>query len=254
MKKKRKRRTIFGKYLALSLSTVLVGFTLIGVMLTFFVTQYSQSEKQTLLAENASSVADMVSQNCSVVGNKIYLTIPEYNRWQSVIATMSKSLSAEIFITDSSGNTQICSDNNNCVHINKKIDGNIMAVALNRDYVENGKLGGIYSEPHFTVGTPIIITEDSGKVAVGAVFISTRSSSMFYVVGEIVRIFLMAAIATFAIMFCLSGFFTYNMAKPLRQMAIAAKKFGAGDFSSRVPITTNDEIGQLAEEFNNMAD
>lgn len=254
MDKKRRRRTIFGKYLALSLSTMLVAFTLIGVMLTFFVTQYSQNEKQSLLAENALSVADTVSRNCSVVGNEIYLTIPEYNRWQAMIATMSKSLNAEIFITDSSGNTQICSEGSDCVHLKKKVDKGIMAVALNRNYFENGKLGGVYSEPHFTVGTPIIITENSGKIAVGAVFISTGSSSMFYIVGEILRIFLMAAIATFAIMFCLSGFFTYNMAKPLRQMAIAAKKFGAGDFSSRVPITTNDEIGQLAEEFNNMAD
>lgn len=254
MDKKRRRRTIFGKYLALSLSTMLVAFTLIGVMLTFFVTQYSQNEKQSLLAENALSVADTVSRNCSVVGNEIYLTIPEYNRWQAMIATMSKSLNAEIFITDSSGNTQICSEGSDCVHLKKKVDKGIMAVALNRNYFENGKLGGVYSEPHFTVGTPIIITENSGKIAVGAVFISTGSSSMFYIVGEILRIFLMAAIATFAIMFCLSGFFTYNMVKPLRQMAIAAKKFGAGDFSSRVPITTNDEIGQLAEEFNNMAD
>ena len=254
MDKKRRRRTIFGKYLALSLSTMLVAFTLIGVMLTFFVTQYSQNEKQSLLAENALSVADTVSRNCSVVGNEIYLTIPEYNRWQAMIATMSKSLNAEIFITDSSGNTQICSEGSDCVHLKKKVDKGIMAVALNRNYFENGKLGGVYSEPHFTVGTPILITENSGKIAVGAVFISTGSSSMFYIVGEILRIFLMAAIATFAIMFCLSGFFTYNMVKPLRQMAIAAKKFGAGDFSSRVPITTNDEIGQLAEEFNNMAD
>lgn len=254
MSKKRKRRTIFGKYLAISLSTMLVAFTLIGVMLTFFVMQYSQNEKQSMLANNALSVADMVSENCSIVGNKIYFTLPEYNRWQSVIATMSKSINAEIFITDTSGNTLICSDNSDCAHIGKSVGGDIMAVALNRDYFENGKLGGIYSEPHFTVGTPMIITENSGKVAIGAVFVSTDSSSMFYFAGEIVRIFVMAAIATFAIMFCLSGFFTYNMAKPLRQMSIAAKKFGAGDFSSRVPITTNDEIGQLAEEFNNMAD
>lgn len=251
---KHKRRTIFGKYLAVSLSTVLIGFTLIGVMLAFFVTQYSQNDKRQLLAENAVSVAELVSENCVAYGNTIYLDTSEYNKWQSVMATVSNSLNAEIFITDTNGNIKICSEGINCNHVGKNIDNEIMSVALNRAYFENGSLGGIYDESHVTAGTPIIYDTNQKKVAVGSVFVSTQSSSMFYIVREITRIFLMAAIATFAIMFCIIGLFTYNMAKPLRQMATAAKKFGEGDFSSRVPITTNDEIGQLAEEFNNMAD
>lgn len=254
MSNRHKRKTIFGKYLALSLSTILVSFTLIGVMLTFFVTQYSQDEKKALLAENALSVADMVSNNCVVVGNQIYMTESEYNRWQSIMTTVANSLNAEIFIADVNGNVQICSESKNCVHIGNQLSEDVMAVALNRDYFENGKLGDIYAEPHFTVGTPIIIDDNNSKVAVGAVFVSTQSSSMMHIVGEILRIFLMAAVASFVIVFCISGTFTYGMVKPLRQMATAAKKFGAGDFSSRVAITTNDEIGQLAEEFNNMAD
>lgn len=98
-----------------------------------------------------------------------------------------------------------------------------MTVALNRDYFENGKLGGIYDETYFTAGTPIIVSKDNGQVAIGAVFISTPSASMYYFAEEIVRIFIMAAITTFAVMFCVVGFFTYSMVKPLRQMSEAAK-------------------------------
>ena len=249
---KSKKKTIFSRYLAVSLTAVLVGFTLLGVMLVFFVMQFSHSEKQSLLVENAHSVADTISSFSVLDGNKI--AIYDYVRWQSIISTVSTSLDADILITDTSGNIIIASNSGGENYAGAKIDDEIMTVALNRDYFENGKLGGIYDETYFTAGTPIIVSKDNGQVAIGAVFISTPSASMYYFAEEIVRIFIMAAITTFAVMFCVVGFFTYSMVKPLRQMSEAAKKFGAGDFSSRVPVTSSDEIGQLACEFNNMAD
>ncbi len=254
MSEKPRKKTLFGRYLAVSIATVLVGFTLLGVMLTFFVMQFSQNEKQALLQENASSVAEMMSENIMVEGNRLFLTTDEAERWKSVMMTIAQSLDAEIFLTDVNGDLILCSEIKDCRHRYKSVDNEIMSVVLNREYFENGTLGGIYPDAHFTSGMPVIISGNSGKAVVGAVFVSTQASSMFYIAGEIVKIFLMAAVATLAIMFCMSGIFTYNMVKPLRQMAIAAKKFGAGDFSSRVKITTNDEIGQLAGEFNNMAD
>ena len=43
------------------------------------------------------------------------------------------------------------------------------------------------------------------------------------------------------------------MVRPLREMSVAAKKFGQGDFTSRIEVTSDDEIGQLAMALNNMA-
>ena len=68
------------------------------------------------------------------------------------------------------------------------------------------------------------------------------------------QMFLIAAAAAFILAFVVVGLFSYRLVKPLRQMSAAAKSFGDGDFSIRVPVTSNDEIGQLATAFNNMAD
>ncbi|TQL01134.1 HAMP domain-containing sensor histidine kinase [Cellulomonas sp. SLBN-39] len=45
-----------------------------------------------------------------------------------------------------------------------------------------------------------------------------------------------------------------GMTSPLREMTAAARAMAAGDYSRRVRSTSRDEVGQLAEAFNTMAD
>ncbi len=45
-----------------------------------------------------------------------------------------------------------------------------------------------------------------------------------------------------------------GMTSPLREMTAAARAMAAGDYSQRVTATSRDEVGQLAEAFNTMAE
>jgi signal transduction histidine kinase len=49
-------------------------------------------------------------------------------------------------------------------------------------------------------------------------------------------------------------FITQRIVSPLQNMKAAAKKFGKGDFSTRVNVHGSDEVSELAIAFNNMAD
>lgn len=49
------------------------------------------------------------------------------------------------------------------------------------------------------------------------------------------------------------GIVTALIFRPLRELKTATQKIAAGDFSRRVEVTTQDEIGELGEEFNRMA-
>ena len=44
-----------------------------------------------------------------------------------------------------------------------------------------------------------------------------------------------------------------QVVRPVREAAAVAKKFTSGEFDLRVPITSNDELGTLADSFNEMA-
>jgi len=246
------RRTLFSKYLQISLAIVLVSFLILGVMLVFFVARYLENDKRELLTENAHSVADLISDSSTLVNNNLILG--QSNFLQTVMSTISKSINASIFITNNTGLTQLCSEGANCVHDRAKIPDSIMKSALTGEYFETSNLGGIYKNNYYTVGVPIIVNSNGQNIAVGVAFVSSEASSISDFTANITKIFFFAAIATFAIVFCMVGLYTYNMVRPLRQMAQAAKSFGAGDFSSRVPVTSQDEIGQLAIAFNNMAD
>ena len=45
-----------------------------------------------------------------------------------------------------------------------------------------------------------------------------------------------------------------KLAGPLQQMNRAALELAHGDFTTRVPVTSQDEVGQLATSFNFMVD
>ena len=48
-------------------------------------------------------------------------------------------------------------------------------------------------------------------------------------------------------------YFVKSICVPLVQISATAKKLATGDFSERIPVKTNDEIGQLSTSFNEMA-
>jgi two-component system NtrC family sensor kinase len=51
-----------------------------------------------------------------------------------------------------------------------------------------------------------------------------------------------------------SYWFSRRLSRPVRTLVDASRRVAAGDLSTRVPVTSTDEIGELADSFNTMAD
>lgn len=101
----------------------------------------------------------------------------------------------------------------------------------------------------FTVCQPVKTTEGT----VGYLFVSADNREQTAFISEMLKIFLFSAIGVLLVAFAATYFVTLKMVRPLREMSAAAKKFGQGDFTTRIRIDSDDEIGQLAMSFNNMA-
>lgn len=244
------QKTLFKKYLRVSLAIILVSFLLLGVMLIVFISRYWQDEKRDLLNTNVESIADFASTKILIGSEGGVLQTSEL---QGVMTMFSSNISADIFISDVRGDIKLTSDDGQSL-LSNTVSGNVLQSAINGGYAGTTTLDGMFDHSYYVVGRPILTTgQDGSSLVAGVVFAASDARYLDTFRTDVLRMFIFASVGAFAVSFCVVGLFSYGMVRPLREMAIAARCFGQGDFSRRVPVTSQDEIGQLALAFNNMA-
>lgn len=73
-------------------------------------------------------------------------------------------------------------------------------------------------------------------------------------IGTIMLAALIVSAFILLVVALLGVYFVKSICVPLGRIGSTAKKLAKGDFSERIPVTSNDEIGQLSRAFNEMAD
>ncbi len=233
---------------------ILIGFTILGVMIVFFTTQNWQTERWETLQKNAVTISSAVSEHAEIGAGEISFGETGGEIIRLTMGTLSAGLNSDILITDKQGNIVLYSDNSVGIDKNTAISEEFVKLAMVDTIYERSDLAGFYSEKYYVVGVPVQGVTESGIEPIGTVFVTSSASHYTEYVVTIVKIFCSAGIVIFALIFSFVVVFSYQLTKPLVQMAKAAKAFGNGDFSIRVKANGNDEIGELARAFNTMAD
>ncbi len=236
------------------MAILLISYIILGSITTTLFTRYWTSESRNTLISDATSVASFCSQFTNYDEKDGYTL--NIQATSALTDILSVNMDADIFVTDQNGKRLLgvysCSglDGSKVGNVDQKYVDDAMS-----GYTEfRSNFGNSYNKAYLTIGVPLVITDSNGEEhIVGAVFAATVSKSFQNYRQDTVRIFVLAALVTFIISFFLVWAFTYKMVKPLRQMSAAAKAFGDGDFSIRVPDDRDDEIGELGHAFNNMA-
>ncbi len=168
---------------------------------------------------------------------------------------VAKSYNSTVFFVTLDGNTYICSDNTNeveCVHVKAPVRKDIMQTVVDSDiYINSTLFGGMYKENTDTAGVRLI---DANGEIVGAVFISSHTDYESTYTSKVLKATLLAALAILIVLFIFIYFYARSIVKPLRQLSLAAKSMTDGDFTRRVNVKRDDEIKELAESFNAMAE
>ena len=250
----KKRQTIFKKYLYISMLVFFAGLLILGVMIVFFVTQYWENDRWESMKKSATAISVSVTDNAAPDNDKITFGKEDEIAIKTTINMMADSLNSDIIVTDLQGNVLLYSYGKSGIDENTVITMEYVEKAENKELNEITDFAGIYDTPYYVVGVPVQTVGLDGLYSIGAVFVTSSAAHYTEYVVTLVKLFCSVGIVIFALMFCVVGVFSYQLTKPLRQMAAAAKAFGNGDFSIRVKSGGNDEIGELAEAFNTMAD
>ena len=170
-----------------------------------------------------------------------------------IISNSASVYDFDIFVTDKGGVIRICSckewaENGNCDHTGTAIAKNDISDILAKENGIMSKLN-IFRTPRYIVGEAL---NDNTGSTYGYIIASASVDDVKALATKVIKIYLMAAIFPIVFMFFALYVMSYRMTRPLKLMSEAARAMAKGDFSRRIPVTTDDEIGELAVAFNGM--
>lgn len=239
---------LFKKFFFTTSVIILVSLTILTSILSFAISNYFTAEKFRLLEDSCETVSYFVSADMNSVNFERNL----YN----IISTQNEISDIDIFVTDRSGRIVLCGCSNfhtemSCNHTAFVIPSEVLISASSDKYLNISNLGSLYDDDHYICGEKIVSPD--GRLG-GYIFAAATTSSLRSLTKRIFNIYLISAIIPLIMMFIAVFTISFNQTKPLKMMSEAAKSMAKGDFSKRIPVMNDDEIGELSASFNNMID
>ncbi len=233
-------------------SIVAVSFTLLSAAFMLLSYRYILSEKRQALERNAEDIASLTSRYISSAwGGDI-----QGEAFRNSLYLIVRSSDSYVVLSDTEGSMIYACDGDTYYSVDKRVPESVT-----RQVLEQGKftgmsdLGGLFDKNSYVVGVPFVLTRGTISVVQGIVLVSTDTAAVQSMWQDTVAIFFFVAVIVLMIAVVASSLFASYQSRPLNEMAEAARKFGQGEFDTRVTGYENrgDEIGALAEAFNSMA-
>jgi signal transduction histidine kinase len=167
---------------------------------------------------------------------------------------IDRFLSATIWVTDEVGNIWSFHNSSDLEAVNwedqKVTVDEFVQVLGGKTITRIGRFGESFPVPVLTVGMPLKINNQ----IVGTVFLHSPIQGINRTLHDTYDSFWRAAILSSILSMVLLYFISRRFSRPLIQMNSISREIAAGNFKRRVKVRTKDEVGQLAMNFNAMAD
>ncbi len=234
--------SMFRKMLMAYMSVIIVAFSVLTFALHFEVRHFLAAQKLLVLNQEAEDILPILER---VNGNpKFY---PAYDRIVSRYKRVDNT-AVNLLLIKNSGLVKIQRLTNQLISHNAILNRTAVERVLSGQQVQLiGPFSTSQRQSTLIVGVPI----ESEGIIIGALFLHTPMQELQ--MGQVTELILLIAGPILLLSIIVLYFTSRRFSTPLLQMNRAVQAIGKGSFTERVPVTSDDEVGQLAGAFNEMA-
>ena len=248
-----KFRGLYWRQMFVTVGMVLLTLFLLGASFFSLSYSYARSQQDDELAAQARVVGQL-SVNYLESGR--YMDMEElqsdedFQRLATFAATVSE---VDFLICDVEGHVLLSTDaalSGLVVTMPADMTEEVLRRGITSDRTD---IDGLYENRRIVVGVPAM--NENSQEAVGLVFAVSATTSLDTMWTGFVGLFFMTAFVVLMISFMASSITTMRQIQPIREMAKATRRYAEGDFDIRMnDYGRDDELGELAASFNNMAE
>lgn len=246
------RKSISVSFFSLATGLLLAGLVVMGLSELVLTTRYFAEEKYATLdtvldvADRAIDTAEQYAAAPAKLDAEAWTTLADR------VDLISDTADADLFFVAPDGRL-LLSTSDGCLQKDAVAPEVLAEVAAldGASWHQTSKLDGMFAQRHYIAARAL--PDETGSPA-GYLFISASTAGFTEFLADMLSNFLLSASLMLLFASILTMVLTQRLTGPLHQISEAAKKCGSGDFSTRVQVEGDDEVAQLARNFNTMAE
>ena len=236
------RKSVFSEFFTLCAAIISSAIVCVAVVLIIISSEFYKNDKKGFIVTNADTIMSVTKLSIDSVGgintdylNNIYLNVTDTT---GIVFTL----------TDSNGVALVCSEAPPCSHTGRKIGEDTLNKVGDEGFFELSSLDHFYPSTVFNL---VYKFEASGEQYY--LFSKLSDTPLQQYLTKLIIALAIASAAILVLVFVAIYAAVKHLMTPVKEMTLAAKRFGNGDFSEKLYVPEDNEFGFLANSLNEMA-
>lgn len=239
-------RSLFMRLMVAYFIIILITLVILGLLLSTFFMDYTFNMKAQELIREGKALNPYIEMYS--------MGILSQDTLYGYFATIDRFLNTTVWVSDGLGYIWIAysasREDQEKWEEQKLTEEEFIQVLQGNVITKTGRFGGRFTVPVLTVGVPLRIRD---RIR-GAIFLHSPVQGIKSTLNDIYKNIWWAAFISAGLSVLFLYWMSRRISKPLIQMNEISREFAQGNFNRRVKVMTKDETGQLAVNFNAMAD